>query len=45
MLRSLAGHRSSNEPKLVCDSIELWFRERGHSDYSHATDLASVANG
>ena len=31
--------------ELACDSIELWFREQGHSDYPDATDLLVLCDG
>jgi len=36
---------SCDTSELACDSIELWFREQGHSDYPDATDLLVLCDG
>jgi hypothetical protein len=36
---------SCDTSELACDSIELWFREQGHSDYPAATDLLVLCDG
>ena len=36
---------SCDTSELACDSIELWFREQGNSDYPDATDLLVLCDG
>ena len=42
-----SGHLNSScdTSELACDSIELWFREQGYSDYPDATDLLVLCDG
>jgi len=36
---------SSDTSELACDSIELWYREQGQSDYPKATELLVLCDG
>lgn len=36
---------SKDTSELACDSIELWFNERGRSDYPEATELLVLCDG
>jgi hypothetical protein len=42
---SIHLNSSCDTSELACDSIELWWREQGRSDYSDATELLVMCDG